>query len=700
MTNKLRFLFGIHIHQPLGNFLYVFEKLHQTCYGPFLKIMSEHPALKFNFHASGHLLQWLEENHPESTELLGHMVNKGQAELLTGGFYEPILAAIPRRDRQGQIRMHKRYLKRRFGVDALGIWLTERVWEPNIVEDLIASGLRYVLVDDRHFRVSGFGPDQLHSYYITEAEGKTIAVFPIDERLRYSIPFRLVEVLSRYLQSLSAGNHDAAIYMDDGEKFGGWPGTQEWVYEKKWLHKFLQSLELLQESFLETCTFTEFMQKVPPRGICYLPNASYTEMEEWALPAAKGLELEELRKSFAEDAAAKVYLRGGHWKNFLVKYPEANRMHKKMLILSEMVRHKRKKQGDLLNILYKTQCNDAYWHGVFGGLYLPPLRHEVWGHLAELEKKLRVGEAMEIETRDVDCDGQEEAWAHSRHFSAVFKPSYGGHLKEYIPFTSGVNYLNTLTRRFETYHRPQAEKKEDQEKGQTPVASIHHLARASQDENPIDYDPFERGSFADRFFALPLSLQEFKTSSFAELGDFACQPFAFKVKGTKITMTREGRILDPDKSARPLKVIKEFRLSPRGSIEAGYTLYNPGPEELKVGFGVEFNISLPVMNPDGGQVRTEGKEVPLGNEGGGKLVDKVDLADWFTHSLIRLRWSLPADLLFFPVGTVSQSEKDFDYIPQQLCLIPHWPIALKSRGSWCVKIHWETTQTKPQSERS
>src|SRR5207247_1313477 len=67
-----------------------------------------------------------------------------------------------------------------------------------------------------------------------------------------------------------------------------------------------------------------------------------------------------------------AFLRGGHWRNFLVKYPEANRMHKKMLALSALCRAR----GDppaARRAIGRAQCNDAYWHGVFGGLYLPHL---------------------------------------------------------------------------------------------------------------------------------------------------------------------------------------------------------------------------------------------------------------------------------------------------------------------------------------
>ncbi|MBI4490133.1 MAG: DUF1926 domain-containing protein [Deltaproteobacteria bacterium] len=689
MSQRLKLLFGVHIHQPLGNFPSVYEKLYQICYRPFLTMMSQHPSLKFSFHASGHLLQWMEENHGEIVELLGNMVNCGQLELLTGGFYEPILAAIPRRDRKGQIQLYQRYLKKKFGVDPWGIWLTERVWEPQIAEDLIALGIRFVLVDDRHFRVCGFDPGELHSYYLTEAEGKPLAVFPIDERLRYCIPFRLVEEFTRYLEGLHQENHEAAIYVDDGEKFGGWPGTQEWVYEKKWLDHFLENLESLQGTFLETTTFSDYLKREPSKGICYLPNASYTEMEEWSLPATKGLELQTLKKRLSDNGEQQVYLRGGHWKNFLVKYPEANRMHKKMIILSEMVEQKRRGRR-LSHSLYKAQCNDAYWHGVFGGLYLPHLRHAVWHNLAEVEKGLREGERMRIEIRDMALDGGEELWAHSQHFSAVFQPHHGGHLKEYVLFSAGVNYLNTLTRRFEAYHRPEDREKEGENDGKNGVASIHHLTRTSQGEVlSIDYDPFERGSFVDRFFTCPLTLEDFKKCRFTELGDFGNQPFTYKVSGRKIAMRREGAILFSDNPKKPIEVVKEFDLSSRGFIKAHYRLYNSGPEEIPIGFGIEFNLSPPVMNPEGGRLRAKGIEVPLGGEGSATEVEEVDLFDWFSRCLIEMRWSVPAALLFFPVETLSQSEQGFDFIPQQLCLMPQWSISLKPGDSWEVKIAWQ-----------
>ncbi|GAI72909.1 unnamed protein product, partial [marine sediment metagenome] len=35
--------------------------------------------------------------------------------------------------------------------------------------------------------------------------------------------------------------------------------------------------------------------------------------------------------------------------------------------------------------IYKAQCNDSYWHGLFGGVYLQFLRFSVYSHLINAE---------------------------------------------------------------------------------------------------------------------------------------------------------------------------------------------------------------------------------------------------------------------------------------------------------------------------
>jgi hypothetical protein len=455
MPHPVRFCFGLHLHQPVGNFGYVFEQHVRDVYLPFLQRLRVRQFFPIALHVSGPLLEWLEAHDTRVLDVLGELVGAGRVELLLAGFYEPILAALPRADRIEQIQWLRDALRSRFGVRPNGLWLTERVWEPDLAADLHDAGVRFALVDDRHFLVSGFAREQLHAPFWTEHGGKRVALFPIDERLRYLIPFQPPEDTAAYLRTLQERGHRLAVLADDGEKFGGWPGTLEWVYHRGWLDRFFSVMEgCVERGEAMLSTFDAALDQVPSGGIAYLPTASYREMEGWSLPTEPAIELKALEQRLGVESlngAAGALLRGSHWRNFMVKYREANRMHKKMLAISALCRER----GDppaARRAIGRAQCNDAYWHGVFGGLYLPFLRAVVWENLAHAEATLRQGESIICEEIDIDCDGFNELWIHSAAFSAVVSPARGGAVEELTRFGPARNLANALTRRREAYH--------------------------------------------------------------------------------------------------------------------------------------------------------------------------------------------------------------------------------------------------------
>ncbi|MDH5763807.1 MAG: 4-alpha-glucanotransferase, partial [Nitrospinota bacterium] len=177
--SKLKFLFGIHNHQPLGNFDHVFEEMYDRCYRPYFKVLKQFPQLKTAAHFSGCLLEWLKAHRPEYLEVIRGLVQNGQLELLSGGFYEPILSSLPEEDAVGQIRMMNRFLEVEFGCQPKGLWLTERIWSPQLPKILAQAGIRYTIVDDTHFYYAGMLERQMHGYYLTESEGYSVGVFPI-----------------------------------------------------------------------------------------------------------------------------------------------------------------------------------------------------------------------------------------------------------------------------------------------------------------------------------------------------------------------------------------------------------------------------------------------------------------------------------------------------------------------------------------
>ncbi|MGH7540225.1 MAG: 4-alpha-glucanotransferase, partial [Gemmatimonadota bacterium] len=331
------------MHQPVGNFEHVFREHVDEVYRPFLERVAGRGLLPITLHVSGPLLEWLEANDSGYLDLVGRLVADGDAELLLSGRWEPILAALPRRDRREQVDAMREALRRRFGVEPTGLWLTERVWEPGLAADLAAAGVRYVLVDDRHLLVAGFERSELDRPFVTEADGRALILLPIDERLRYLVPFRPPDETTSYLRERRAAGAPLAVLGDDGEKFGGWPDTREWVYGAGWLERFIDALQASREAGEIRLVTTGEAAALPPAGLAYPAGGSYREMEEWTLRRPRALRLEALRAELGEDrlrGADGTLVRGGQWKEFFAKYPEANRMHKTMLALSTLCRER------------------------------------------------------------------------------------------------------------------------------------------------------------------------------------------------------------------------------------------------------------------------------------------------------------------------------------------------------------------------
>src|SRR5712691_2944245 len=204
----IRFVFALHNHQPVGNFDGVFEGAYKDSYWPFLELLDQYPEIPITLHTSGPLMEWLCERMPDYLDRLRRLVQRGQVEIMGGGFYEPILTMIPSRDRIGQIRSYKDYLENLFQTRVRGMWVPERVWEQPLVSDIAAAGIEYTVLDDYHFRQAGLEEHQLFGYYLSEDNGRLLRIFPGSERMRYLVPFRNPEETIAYFGEVAGRNQD------------------------------------------------------------------------------------------------------------------------------------------------------------------------------------------------------------------------------------------------------------------------------------------------------------------------------------------------------------------------------------------------------------------------------------------------------------------------------------------------------------
>jgi alpha-amylase len=671
-------------------------------------------------HYSGFLLEWLVQEHPEFVSMIREMVDRGQVEIMSGGFYEPIFTTLYDSDKIGQIHKLSSFIRETFGMDPRGMWLAERVWEPHLAETLCNAGAEYIVIDDHHFIMAGLRGKSLYGYYITEEKGRIIKVFPGSEKLRYLIPFRPVEETLAFLQEVrESSERPLAIMGDDGEKFGVWPGTYHSVYEEGWLRRFFGALEQNQD-WIETRLFSETIAAQPPLGRIYLPTSSYMEMGEWSMIYDASEEFRVLKqklKDLGMEEISRPFLSGGFWRNFFSKYPESNLMHKKMLFVSEKIHHlpEGRTKESALNELWKGQCNDAYWHGVFGGLYLPHLRSSIYEHLIRAEtiadQALHEGEQSWIQalSLDLDKDGNREEILSTESYTLVAAPQQGGTIMELDFKPRSFNLQDTFTRVPEFYHKEIVDAPTShQEEGE--ATSIHDRIVAKEEglAEQIVYDPYPRRSLIDHFLGLNESLESFRTCRHLERGDFVQGAYQAERSGStdlaEIIMERTGWVRTGEEGPSPQQVrIRKIIQGRAGdaSLTVLYNIQNLSEQDLVARFGVELNITMLAGNAPDRYFTLDGERpdpsfLSTVDEASG--IHSVHLVDEWKGIEIKLSWDRTGLLWRFPIETVSLSEAGFEKIYQGSSVVPLWDIHLAPQADLDLKIGIELCSIPDQCE--
>lgn len=699
----------VHAHQPAGNFEHVFEQCYRDSYDAFLSMVEKHPLVRLALHYSGPLLLWIEKNHPQYFQRLRQLCASGQIELIGGGFYEPILISIPATDQVEQITRLADYIERHFGKRPTGAWLAERVWEPQLPSSLAAANVAYTLIDDLPFIAAGFTQDELYGAYIAEDRGKSVWLFPGLKELRYLIPFRKAEETIAYLER-AAQLHPGGIaaFGDDMEKFGCWPGTFEHCYTDGWLEDFFTALEA-NSVWLKTVTPSEYMAQHQPLGRADLPSASYAEMMEWVLPTATRQRFFALEKEFANRPDLLAFLRGGSWRGFFSKYPESNLLHKKMLRASASVAsiptrrtssEYAAQHQEARDLVLRGQGNDAYWHGVFGGIYAPHLRTELWRNLVSAEHhadQLTPGGLIpRVEMLDYDADGGTELLFTAPEYQALLKPSDGATMAALDFRPSSATLINSMFRRPEAYHTRLREAASAPQPAPGTAVSIHDQVRVKEPnlDRFLRYDRFPRHAFRLLAFDAARSFADYETLQLREA--------EMPAGGAYLLKTSSADYADLRIECELPEFAAEGGKAPRLALTKLF-LFSPAPNGCEVSCDISLSLSTPLSRP-----------IVIGLESVVNLLAPADSDRFFETPSgpqnLRFAGALPAPLLraedgwqrvrvtlhapaaqefwVAPIETVSESEGGFERVYQGSQILALWRPDLRQHTTFSARLLW------------
>ncbi len=633
------FIFCVHAHQPVGNFSGVFEEAVDKCYTPFLDVLEAHPRMPVVLHLSGSLIDWVETHRPEFLERLHDLSLTHEIEFLGGAYYEPIYGLIPRRDLSAQIARMSDKIEELFGRRPEGAWLTERVWDPGLVEVLSDAGIRYTVLDDAHFEKSGVAAP-VTGYYTANGGPHAVDLFASMKALRYLIPFSDVRDAMRAIRSLKTGPDRAIVFADDCEKFGMWPGTARWVYGERWLDRFFSLLE--EDPQVQPTTFSRFRGMHPSVAKVHVPPGSYEEMTEWS---------------------------NGGFDNFFEKYSESRYMKERMWQVSDRVAEGATEESK--TALYQAQCNCSYWHGVFGGLYLHHLRASVFENLIKADAALEGPRVGAPEFQELSFDSGIRWQLRQEKITSFFNLGYGAALEELDFLPKSTNLLCTLQRRPEAYHRfvmpGQKGKSGGPRLSGRQALSIHQILGVKDKglEKKLCYDSFRKLSFLDHFFESEIGLKDFERNQYEDLADFTDGAFEARLENsspdTFLHFERAGFVRSSGKKV-PVRLQKTVRALGAAGFRVDYCITNEGEETLSATFGVEFNFSI--------------GEESLANGFSQSAVRERIFHDAWRGIVIRLRSEPEALMIAAPIETVSESEGGIEGNYQQTAVLFQRKLAL------------------------
>lgn len=602
------------------------ESLYQSNYKPLLSAIYNNSRIKTLLFYDGFLLDWLDRGHPEFFDVIEELIGARRTELLSGGFYNPMLSLIPSADRIGQIEKMTTHLRKRFGKRPRGCWIASKMWDESLPGLMKGTGMDYTFLDSGYFKRAGVSGSDLYNPCVTESQGDTVKIFPLHNDI---IPIETPEVTIQTLKQLSSddsGQVVSLIFPAYGEGFPGIP----WI-----------------EDFLALATEDEDIKTLLPGDIewdstdagspVYFMSSTYQDLMQWT------------NNSYGGNRT---------YRHFINRYPESRNLFHRLLhtnLLVSQVKGDRQRKKDAREKLWCAERHETFWAAPDGGIYDNELRHQAYSSLIKSEVIARNGSFKSAAVAvNYDFDEHKEYIYYGELYNAMVH-SVGGILFEldYIP--SPWNYLATMSR-YEESHIP------------------------SGNGEPVDVLP--RHTFVDYSFPNDVDAAAMAGNKFEKTSNFHEIRFKprFSREKKKLSLRTEGKIAYEEKSF-PINLSKEYLFSKDG-INLTYRLMAPAglPSEEML-WGSEMNFAF--YGVDSEHLKTtlllkDNNEqiisdyIPESVDG----VMGITFADYTKNCEIQIQFNREAKVFVFPVISTVPVNSGITSFLQSLAIVPAWPLRL------------------------
>jgi hypothetical protein len=649
MSGNLTVILGYHDHLPPGAKDDEFEEIYSSRLKPFVTILNGNPGVPAALHLSGPLLERLKQKKPEFFLLIGDLVARKQIELLGGGFYEPLLPLLPLADKIGQIELLTTYIRQHFGKKPQGCYLPFGAWEQSLAGVLSSCGMTYTFLGEDQFKASGIEGEELYSPWITEDQGKLVAVFPVAGSVSNGPRNSGAEIRDFIDGTINSGGtrnpglraQTKLSFMPGGlvtvfPRFSG--GGAETV-----IGGFFEQLAGgVAEKKLEMSLPGKFLKTAGPLKRAYFPSS-----------ADSGF------MSQLDDGRRFSCLQP---RRFLMSYAEANNLYSKMYFthtLINQLRGDKARKKTAREELWKAQGADAFCRTAGRDIACSPVRKHAYKSLISAERITREkgNFAPSLLTFDFDLDGEAEYLFQDKNVNCYVKAEGASVFElDYLP--KGWNYLDTFSP-----HRS-----------------------------------FRRYAFMDRFLDPGVSpdVLEALARGTGNSGRF-CGRELYEASADR----QHGRVLFRlPAGAGPFGSIaleKSYRLE-KNIIVLSYTLTNRGETETDFCFVSQFDLSF--ADPEHFSVYTlsaaSGAPALPKNGALAAGLNAVEVSDTKNSSVLGFSSDQSFDLHLFQISAQAGACETY----QSSCFLPLFRLKLGPGQSWSTVLRLSVSLAKSLQKKS
>jgi alpha-amylase len=429
-------------------------------------------------------------------------------------------------------------------------------------------------------------------------------------------------------------------------------------------------------------------------------------MGEWALPPERSIRLAHLRHDLEAGPWAGVlpFVRGGFWRHFLVKYDEINTMHWLSLRAGAKVHAMPPgpEKARALDELWAGECNCPYWHGVFGGVYLPHIRGTAFSHLIAAEA-IAEGAAHPrpfaiAETADLDGDGRPDVRLATDVLALTVDPGRGGSVVEWDYRPARRHLGNVMTRRREGYHADLIEALASGAERVTEGEGLETIHTASVRvkqpglERFLIYDRWRRASLRLHLLAGGTTLEQMWRDQQDDLGGFATGAYAWELEeAPERVAVHLRRVADLGRARVSVDRAIEIASGAHGLVHRARLRADgtaPGPALLAEEWGIGV-FGAP------GEVWAEagGRRISLHEPGALPEADRVTVGEAHSGLAMTFEPSAPARIWAFPLITISNSEGGYEQNFQGAVLVLCRAVDLAPGRTVELATRWAITRS-------